>query len=695
MHVLGPILWLLVVYAGAVTLHLLGDAVPPLYVALVGAAVSLLAPVPAVFKRFSFLLMAAVTAFLTWTTATTPFARNPALAAAAGAAVFGMSYHALRNHEAKVADADVLATKAATKGRYVDLLETVGLKGLKEGGQRRPFPTGKTVPLLLPVDGKIDLDRLKNSVGALEIASARAGLNVRYDFERGSNAGEVLLHVFEDDILAQEIPIPFDRRQKSINDPMPLGVYATGEVCVVTFREVAALMVGLKGRGKSGLINTHLAHLTGCSDAVVWMLDGKSGETVRPWLEPFLEMVTDKPVIDWPAVDEAEFDAVLLAADAVRRFRSGTKRRWSPTAQTPSVILIVEEASVITGVSRYGAHQRVQLAQDAVTLGRSSLVDSIFATQRATLDMLGSGAMKANLDLRYGMGITEAADARMIFPDGKMAQALFRLGDDPVYRGTFLMQAPGNARIMPAKGYWVDPDTIPGIARTNAQWAGTLDDETASYVHKTLVAAGVPGGYFGRWDRLGKTLGVHVPGGTIFSAGTSQASRPASQDRPSETAETSQSYDGSKGRQAVQDAVAASRAKRDAETFDALVSANFKTHEMDGFDPETGDARPEEPFVVLENVGTLPEGVPPILRSVLAVFRGRGNEAALPSRVICEHLPGEMTPKALSLLMSHCNVSPIQNLIWEGKSVRGYSRDAVETSVKRGSWNDQAFKWQP
>jgi len=61
-HVLGPILWAGVAYGGAGVLDLLD--VPTLYVAGVGALVSLLAPLVTIYKRFSFLLMAATTALL-------------------------------------------------------------------------------------------------------------------------------------------------------------------------------------------------------------------------------------------------------------------------------------------------------------------------------------------------------------------------------------------------------------------------------------------------------------------------------------------------------------------------------------------------------------------------------------------------------------------------------------------------------
>jgi hypothetical protein len=668
MHILGPILWALVAFLGAGVLDLLN--VPTLYVAAVGAGVSLLAPLVTIYKRFSLLLMAATTALLTWTSATTPWARNPALAAAAGGVLFGMVYHALRNREDKVTDADKLAQKAAEKGRYVELLEMVRIKGLKES-RRTPFPAGKTIHLLLPVDGSVTLQKLQDVTEALDIAAARAGLTCTFDFERGDTPAEVKLHVFDRDVLAEKLPLPFERGPKSVCNPIALGQFATGEVCTVTFREVAALMVGLKGRGKSGLINTHLQHLTGCTDAVVWMLDGKGGETVQPWLEPFLDMVTDKPAINWPAVTDAEFDAVLLAADAVRRFRSAN-RRPGPNPSRPSVIVIVEEASVITGVARYGQSSRVQLAQDGVTLGRSSFLDWLFATQRATLDMLGSGSMKVNLDLRYGMGVSDVQEGRMVFPDGKMARALARLSDAEEHRGAFLMQAPGNARVVPVKGYWIEPDTIPSIAKSNAQWTAELDQETADYVHETLVKAGVTGGYYGRWDRICETLGRAVP--SHVSRATDTPSQPAVPSQPDAAR-----YDGSRGAQTVRDAVAQSRAKREADTFEQLMaSAGFTQGSETAAETDT----------------VIPETAPPILRHILRLMDAL-SEDQLPSRVICAELPGEMTVQMLGRLMGLCSVSPVESIIWSGKRARGYTRDDVETSVKRGSWTKGAFDWQP
>ena len=425
LHVLGPILWAIVVYTAAGVLHLVGT--PVKYVVLIGAGASLLAPLVAHHKRFTFLLLLATTALLTWTTATTPWQPNPAYATAGGGLLFGLAYRALRKLENAPVDRDMLAQNAASKGRYVDLLESIGAKGLKEL-RRDPFPAGKTVVLRLPVNG-ITLSGLKQKAEQLEIAAARAGLDATFEFEASPDSrAEVYLHVFDRDILAEQLPLEFDRGTgpTSIHTAVPLGKFPTGEECTLRFREIAQLLVGVKGRGKSNLINVQLAHLTRCPDAIVWMLDGKGDRTVGPWIESYLSGETNRPAIDWPGIDQVEQDAILLAVNFAIEHRAGPGRKGKgekvdPTPELPSIVTVVEEASVITGVARMGGRQRVSLAQDGVVRGRSEACDWLFATQRATVTMLGNGDMKSNLDVRIGLGVTEEADARSIFGDGKFA----------------------------------------------------------------------------------------------------------------------------------------------------------------------------------------------------------------------------------------------------------------------------------
>jgi hypothetical protein len=285
--------------------------------------------------------------------------------------------------------------------------------------------------------------------------------------------------------------------------------------------------------------------------------------------------------------------------------------------------------------------------------------------------MIGSGDMKSNLDLRYGLGVVDAYDARDIFSDGKLSASLLALGDDDAYRGVFLMQAPGRRRVMPVKGYWIDPDTIPGIAQRNSQYRAKLDAETANAVHEYLEQMGVSGGYYGRWNRTLQALGVE------------QVERPRDTvpERPTgtPTAEQQPVKQDSPAAQKVRDAVAKHRSDQDKQRFEELVRNS-------GWDSETGQ------FVEQSGV---PEQatVPPILRLTLAAFDAR-NAEQLPTKVIVSDLPGTPTEHTLGRLMRLCQVSGTE-VIWDGKRRRGYTRDAIETAIKTSSWQPGAFSWEP
>lgn len=673
----------ILVFVYLVHLVLWNVDVPVIWVAGVGVAVALGTPLlfpdfPLRDRWFYFLVSASMAAHLVWGRVTIPWGKDQLLVAFAGTVLYGLWWHVLNVSRASAKlrrkDQHKAAETDAERGRYVDMIERAlkkkpGTSGIREK-RREPFPAGMRIYL--------DVRHFTSTVSALmdlgddldRAADTRPGT---YQFERGSSAGEVVLLVFDRDVLAEMLPYPFETGPKSIHHPMPLGQYATGEVCVITYRELAALMVGIKGRGKSAFINTHLAYWTGCTDVVVWMMDGKAGETAMPWLQPFLDAVKagqpGKAAIDWVATTEPEFDAMLVAARAVSKYR--TKAQLTPVMPSPSlpgVIVIVEEASVITGTGNYGNIKRADFAREGVVTGRSSAQDWLLASQRATIDMIGSGSMKANLDLRYGLGVVDPYDARDIFTDAKLSKSLFALGDDEKYRGVFLMQAPGSRRVMPAKAYYLEPTVIPGVAKRNTVFRPELDAGTADAVHETLERLGVPGGYHGRWDRLFQELGIEP---VRVEQRVPQPEQPESM-----------------GQRVVREAVERSRAER------AQQAADLEKQRFDDIVEQAGWNSETEQWDSVETVRSVPSHAPAVLRLMAQAFLARDAEQ-LPTKVLVADLGGTLTPHALGRLMGHCGVSPRPQVVWDGKVSRGYAWEDVETSLKRNSWPPQAFDWQP
>lgn len=744
-YVTRPVGWCVSVWLGIVVIRELG--VPTLWLALAATLTTLAAPLITAglgrdlpWRWFTGLIAAVVGGYTVWVITGRHFqpgmwdwlptrgAFLPWFPFGAGFGAWWWWLRALEFHTDRLEKAEAKQAEVdAERGRYLPILKRVLKKkpewqGITEKG-RIPFEAGVTLALRLPADGSITFDQLDQLTEKLEVAADVRPGSLLFEKPIGGTAAEVHLHVFERDVLAEKIPLPFDRSPKSIHHPIHLGKYATGDVCVVTFREVAALMVGLRGSGKSSLIHTHLAHLTGCVDAKVWMIDLKGGETVQPWLRPFLEAVrsTDfpdgpRPAVDWAAINPAEADAMLIAFNAAiqARTKANRGRKLKPSADQPAIILIVEEASLVTGVGRYGNIDRAGMLQDGVTTGRSAAADAMVCSQRATVDMIGNGSMKSNLNLRYGLGVVSLEEARMLFPDGNAARALARIPNDDDHAGAFLAQAPKDgARILAAKGYWIEEDAIWGIAITNAPYQPDLDDFTVSEIEAALSRAGVSGGYAGRWDRYRHELGYDVA--ETSQGGASETPGGPSQD-PSQ--QPSQEASESRGAQLVREAVerhrrevAETAGRETDEEFERLMREEFPAGELAGetggeMSPDLGKATPYTVShgtaeAVADAIAPADPEVPPFLRLMGAVFAVRTEDVLL-TRILLEHMPDGLTPTKLGRLANLCGFTSVENLTdpETGKRARGYRReDVARTLIEIGEGRrtvpPAAFDWTP
>lgn len=714
-----PAAWCVLAWCVAALLWKL--AVPLWLMIIAGLAAALLAPMvatgldmPLRGRWFHFTLWLSMGAYTSWVVASTPLQRDVFLALPFAGAPLGAWWWWLRHltalDRARGADRHAAAVKDADHGEYVAVLERVlkkkpGTSGIKEI-TRVPFDAGveygETITLTLPADGSVTYERLDAMVPELVTAAdARKGsLVFEEDPERGRR---VKLHVGYKDALAETRPLPFDRGPKSIHDPITLGQYADGGIAVVTFREIAAMLVGIKGSGKSSLINTHLAHLTGCVDALVWMIDLKGmGETALPWVEPFLEATTGRPALDWLAVDEFEADLML---NAVKAGIQGRKtKKVDPSRDKPAIILVVEEASLVTGVGKAENIRRAGLMQDGVTTGRSKGFDALICSQRGTVTMLGNGDMTSNLDVRYGMRVQDRQDGSMIFPESAWSGLLMAIQKTKAHRGVFLMQGTDQDRKMLAKSHWVDPANIAGMAITNAQYQPELDDETLRAVEAKMSEMGVPGGYAARWDRLREALGYPVREAAQLSHGlphqlshglphqvSHEVSHQVPHDRPSgASGETPEA----RGLRLVREAMAAAQTEREA----ASDEATFETIRGHAWDEAAGAWRETEtPIDIPPEERADPDVIPPILRHLVRIFDARRTDK-LPTRVILEDLPGEMTSKALGLLANQCGFTSIENVKDGEARVRGYAWADVNRAVanaRMGRMPKEAFDWKP
>jgi FtsK/SpoIIIE family len=390
------------------------------------------------------------------------------------AAVMIRLYPAIRERELRAAqqasrDAEAAAV-AQQQRKWPDLLARIGHQGIRYAGQQDTL-AGYMVHLRLPGSGRVTYSVLAPATEQLEVAARLRHGSLR--FERGDQAHKVILHVAERDVLAETIPLPAEHQPLSITRPVPVGLFEDGQVCAVTLREVAALIVGLRGSGKSNLLNVLLAQLARCADVLIFAIDLKGGRMAAPWIEPWLAGRTPKPVVDWLATDREEAErmlrALLRAVQARSRSGSGGEK-IAPSPRQPAILLVCDEIAVILGIGTGGPRSSLEgvtnatlagLATQLVMTGRSEAIDLIMATQRGTVTMTGSADLKSQCALRVGLGVASEADARLIIPDDvQIAADLARLR----HPGTGIVQQGKHGRVMPVKFYRIEHEMISQIA---------------------------------------------------------------------------------------------------------------------------------------------------------------------------------------------------------------------------------------
>lgn len=384
--------------------------------------------------------------------------------------------------------------------RYADALDHAGFPDVLVTTMQKTR-AGRVVHLLLPDHGQITCTRLQSAIEAVEVALPGNLRHGSVRFEPGASARLVTMHITERDVLAEAVPFPANAVTRTINDPFGVGLREDGHEATVLFRQVAALIIGTRGSGKSNLMNVLIAQLSWCADVVIFAIDMKGGRTVKPWLAPWANRQCPRPAIDWIATDRDEVErmlAALLRAIEARAFNlKGSKVK--PSTATPAIVLLVDEVAVVFGMyqRRPGEGQATNsslaaLGAQLTQLGRSEAIDPIWCSLRATVTMLGGGDLKSQCRLRFGLGTASESDARSIIEDDQRAA---RLLSKLMSSGSMIIWD-GNRAPMPVKAYRLDADDdadrITQIA-TDTGWIRPAPDK--------LTADAMGEDYAKRWER--------------------------------------------------------------------------------------------------------------------------------------------------------------------------------------------------
>ena len=447
---------------------------------------------------------ALVTGWTVWARHTSPWKPATVTVWAAGvAALTALTTLSVMHHQVRRADLEKAQAKQDRKKllrEREDQLQRAGCDGVTCRLIEKTR-AGTRAHLMLPKQG-VTLEKLQAAAGQLDIAlRLHRGAN---RFSAGKGAAEVIWDVIERNVLAEDVPLPFGgAASRSISDPIPVGQCEDGSTAVVTLREVAALIAGLRGSGKSNLINVLIAQLAQCTDAVIFLIDMKGGRTATPWIAPWAgrksEAQCPKPPVDWVATGRAEAEAMLDAVLAAIEYRAGSGiggEKITPSHKMPAIIIICDEVAVIFGDSGPKSSDGVTSSNYTLAgkgtkitqLGRSEAIDPVWCAQRGGVTMLGKGDLKSQCHLRFALSTVSQADASMVIPDDQAAAKLLGKIKTP---GAGLLFDNGHVS-QPVKFYRCDEETVARIAQQTGQHRPDLDAGTAAAMGEVYARRWAP-----------------------------------------------------------------------------------------------------------------------------------------------------------------------------------------------------------
>jgi len=257
-------------------------------------------------------------------------------------------------------------------------------------------------------------------------------------------------------------PVPWHAPDvRSIAQPIPLGVFEDASPATVLLLRRNALVGGVVGSGKSGVLNVILAALAACDDVMIWGIDLKGGMELRPWT-PSLGRLATTPEQAITVLKEA---CTELERRATESSQTGA-RVWEPTKSRPALVIAIDEYAELP--------EAATLYTDSIARrGRAVAVNILAATQRPTQKAMGHGAARSQMDVRISLRVRERRDVDLI-----LGQGMYNAGwhahtlDAP---GKFLISAPEHPNPKRARAYLITDEDIADTAQRHSASSPVLN----------------------------------------------------------------------------------------------------------------------------------------------------------------------------------------------------------------------------
>jgi S-DNA-T family DNA segregation ATPase FtsK/SpoIIIE len=230
------------------------------------------------------------------------------------------------------------------------------------------------------------------------------------------------------DTLTHSAPVAWrdDRAEVlSMWDPIHFGVDELGEPVYLNLAEMAVLIGGGRGRGKSSALNVFLAHGSKCPDAELLLIDANRVQ-LAPWRGRARCFAAADPDDAIAVVVEAqtELDRRLEVLKSLPGVELGVTRHVSHTHNLPMWLLVVDELAYHCSVAGTKAQRGLfyDTLRDVVARGRASGIVVIAATQRPTADLIPT-SLRDLFDIRIAYRTMTRTSSDVV------------LGDDMVKNG--------------------------------------------------------------------------------------------------------------------------------------------------------------------------------------------------------------------------------------------------------------------
>jgi S-DNA-T family DNA segregation ATPase FtsK/SpoIIIE len=252
----------------------------------------------------------------------------------------------------------------------------------------------------------------------------------------------------------------------SIYDPVPFGIDENGEPVEVTLIYRNLLAGGEPGSGKSSLLNTIIAHIALCTDARLWLLDGKLVE-LGPW-EPVADVFVGNDIAHANAclrTLQQEMDGRYL------RLRAQRRRKILPSDGCAVIACVIDELAFfsVTVGTKDQQEEFKTLVRDLVARGRAAGIILIVATQRPSADIIPT-SLRDLFGYRVAFRCTTDSSSDIVLSVGWASEGFSakQIPPDDAYRGVgFLLAEGGIPRRF--KAAYLDDDQISAVI-AHAWW---------------------------------------------------------------------------------------------------------------------------------------------------------------------------------------------------------------------------------